>query len=258
MAMKYHTIIFKKTIRLIVMALCLIICSCSSDGGSQTGDAVDSGATLQGNVLSVSNALFQITAANDLTVSIGGLAVNPDEQGYFQIENIPTGDQVVRFESIPAANLVSQAETGIDAEYLVLDIEESETIILPDVEIEGNKVSTAHTGTWTGTAGSDDPDSQGQIAFTMYIEANGNEISGTGVLGSPDNSIWNMIGTETGRNIDGKLKLVNSNSECATGGTFEGTFSGNTISATFVEVHTPEGIELCGEEETGTFFLEKE
>lgn len=256
--MKYQTILFKKNIRLVVMALCLIICSCGSDGDSQTVNAVDSGATLQGNVLSVSNALFQIMAANDLTISIGELAANPDEQGYFQIENIPTGDQIVRFVSTPTANLVSQEETGIDAEYLVLDIEESETIILPDVEIEGSKVSTAHTGIWTGTAGSDDPDSQGQIAFTMYIEANGNEISGTGVVGSPDNSIWNMIGTETGRNIDGKLKLVSSDSECATGGTFDGSFSGNTISATFVETHTPEGIVLCGENETGTFFLEKE
>jgi hypothetical protein len=52
-------------------------------------------------------------------VSIGELAVNPDEQGYFQMENIPIGDQVVRFLSAPAANLVSQDETGIDAEYLV-------------------------------------------------------------------------------------------------------------------------------------------
>lgn len=83
-------------------------------------------------------------------------------------------------------------------------------------------------------------------------------ISRTGIVGSPDNSTWNMVGTETGSNIDGKLTLVSSESECATGGTFEGTFTGNTISATFVEVHTPEGIVLCGEEETGTFFLEKE
>jgi len=88
--MKYHTIIFKRIMRLVVIALCLIICSCSSDGDSQTGVAVDSGATLQGNVMSVTNALSQIAAANDLTVSIGGSAVNPDEDGYFQIENIPT------------------------------------------------------------------------------------------------------------------------------------------------------------------------
>lgn len=38
--MKYHTILFNNIIRPVVMALCLIICSCGSDGDSQTVNGV--------------------------------------------------------------------------------------------------------------------------------------------------------------------------------------------------------------------------
>lgn len=242
--MKNHIDIFIKVWMSFVLVFCFTFYSCGSGGGSDSGDGGGSGAILEGNVVSGSN----------LTVSIDELTVTTDSEGNFHIEDIPTGDKVVRFSN---ANMAAQTlEEVINAEYNLKGIEMNETFVLRDIEISQNQVVTEHTGTWTGTAGSTDSDSQGQIAFTMEIEANGNEITGTGMLvGSPDNSIWNVEGTETGIHIDGEFELVSSDSQCATGGTFTGTFSGNTIDADFSEVDPPEG---CGDPEQGVFNLEKE
>jgi hypothetical protein len=250
-----HLFCCKKVTVLLVLALSIAICSCGSDGSDTTADKSEQGAVLKGNVASVTTASMEVEDVGGLAVSIGELTTTTDQQGNFQIDNIPTGDHVVIFENVPAANLTAQAEADVSAEYSLV-VKEPETITLRDIEINGDEVVTEHTGTWSGTAGSDDPSSDGQLAFTMYIVANGNSITGTGrLLGGSDNSVWDVTGIETGTEISGEFNLVSSDSECATGGTFEGTFSGNTISATFVEVNPPAG---CGDPEQGSFYLEKE
>lgn len=228
------------------MVVWLLVCSCGGDGGDSSSNSVGTGSTLHGNIKSVAVPSIQIAEVGGLTISIGDLVATTDEEGNFMIENIPTGDQTVQFEG-----------KGISAFYDLIDIEEKQSFVLRDVEIDGDQVLTEHTGTWTGTAGSTDPGgSDGQIAFTMEIEANGNEIKGTGMLvGSPDNSIWSVEGTETGIKIKGRFELESSASECATGATFEGIFDGNTIDGSFTEMDPPDG---CGDPESGTFTLEKE
>jgi hypothetical protein len=56
------------------------------------------------------------------------------------------------------------------------------------------------------------------------------------------------------------MAVVTTNSDCASGGKFEGTFSGNTLSGTFIEVHTaqyPRGDD-CGDPESGIFNVVKQ
>jgi hypothetical protein len=64
-----------------------------------------------------------------------------------------------------------------------------------------------------------------------------------------------MSGTETGKKVDGAMTLVSSNSTCAAGATFTGTFVADTLSGTFVEVNPPAG---CGSPESGTFRVVKQ
>jgi hypothetical protein len=123
------------------------------------------------------------------------------------------------------------------------------------IRVAPGQVKTKHTGTWVGTAGSSDPSSAGQIAFTMVIEANGNAITGIGQLAPPDSSTWEIDGKETGTTVDGDLKLLFSYSECATGGEFVGTFQADTLSGTFIEVDPPQD---CGLPESGTFRVVKQ
>ena len=253
--MKNHTCGWKETRRLLILTLCLAICSCGSDDSNDSG-GVNSGATLKGNIVSVTDAAFQLVNVSDVTVSIGGLSVSPDVLGNFQINNIPTGDQVVRFENISTGNLAVAAETGPSPEYLLADIEMFEAFILGGIEINNSQVVSEHTATWTGTAGSTDQDSQGPIAFTMVIQPNGNAFSGTGRLGAPDNSTWNVTGTETGTQISGKFTLVSSDSECARDAEFTGVFDRNNVSGTFDEIK-PDPDDGCGLAESGIFSLDK-
>ncbi len=89
----------------------------------------------------------------------------------------------------------------------------------------------------------------------MILEQNGNSLTGTASVGSPDDSAWHISGTETGHSVDGSLMLVSSNSPCATGVTFEGTFVADTLSGTFIEVDPPAG---CGTPEPGIFRVVKQ
>lgn len=242
----------------LLLVICIIFLSCSGGGSDGSNilpsDTGDTGATLQGNVVSVSAASFQRTAVADVEVSIGDVTVLTNEHGEFYIEGIPPGDQSIWFNDI--------------AEYLAENIQESETITLRNIQINGGDVTTEHTGTWIGTAGSTESGSQGQIAFTMIIENNGNSISGTGILGSPDNPIseWAIKGTENGTTASGFFTLDREKPHdvCATDGTFDGTFSGNTLSGTFDEVFSPshplppECTQNNENPEHGTFAVEKQ
>jgi hypothetical protein len=240
-------------------AFFLVILSCGGgDSNTSLSDSDATGATLQGNVISFSNASLQVAAAAEngdsiagIEVSIGELTVLTDEQGEFYVEDVPIGDQVIRFNDM--------------ADYFAKDIKKSETLTLRNMQIDGEEIVTEHTGTWTGTGGSTDPSSQGAIELTMIIEKNGNSITGTITGGEPDYSLWEIEGTENGSTIEnGVVTLVSSISDCATGGTFEGTFSGNTLSGTFDEVFSesdplpPECIENNENPEHGTFSLEKQ
>jgi len=239
-------------------AFFLVFLSCGGgDSNTSLSDSDATGATLQGNVISISNASLQVAAAVEngdsiagIEVSIGELTVLTDEQGEFYVEDVPIGDQVIRFNDM--------------ADYLAKNIKRSETLTLRNMQIDGEEIVTEHTGTWTGTGGSTDSNSQGAIELTMIIEKNGNPITGTIIGGEPDNSLWEIDGTEDGSTIDAVFTLVRSESTCATGGNFEGTFSGNTLSGTFDEVFSesdplpPECTENNENPEHGTFSLEKQ
>ena len=127
--------------------------------------------------------------------------------------------------------------------------------IVNGVRVASGLVKTSHTGTWVGTAGSTQAGSKGQIAFTLIIAANGNALSGTGSIEVQDTSYWAMSGTETGRKVVGTIKLIDSNSSCATDAKFDGTFSADTLGGTFVEMSPPTG---CGSAESGTFRVVKQ
>ena len=145
--------------------------------------------------------------------------------------------------------------SGIVGSYTVNGVEENTTFELNGVQVNNGLVTTEHTGTWVGTAGTSEPGSQGQIAFTLIIAANGNLLSGTASVAPPDASVWTMAGFENGTQVSGVMALVSTNSSCATGGTFTGTFSADTLSGDFTEVNPPPG---CGDPESGTFRVVKQ
>jgi len=183
-------------------------------------------------------------AANDVKVAIQGKSTKTDGSGSFILHDIPLGDQAVVFSG-----------SGITGSYNLNDISQGSTYTLNEVQVSNGTVKTEHTGTWIGTAGSSEPGSQGQIAFTLVIAANGNTLSGTARVEEQDTTHWSMSGTETGKTVDGEMTLVSTNSPCATGASFNGTFSADTLSGSFVEVNPPTG---CGSPESGTFRVVKQ
>jgi hypothetical protein len=180
---------------------------------------------------------------NNVSVSIGKRKTTTDASGSFLINNIPLGDNAVTFSG-----------SGLSAAYALAGVETGMTILLDNIQINGSQVQTKHTGTWVGTAGSTEQGSQGQIAFTLTIAANGNALSGTGSVPPPDNSVWSMSGTETGQAVSGKMTLVSTSSSCATGADISGTFLADTLSGTFIESDSIPG---CGSPESGIFRVVK-
>lgn len=251
--MAYNVFCNRKESKLLMLiGVFFVFVGCGSDGGESGSGSVETGATLQGNIKSVTTTSIQIADVGDITVSIGDLETTTDEEGNFMIENIPTGDQTIQLEG-----------KGVSTFYDLIDIEEQETLVLRDLEIEDDEVITEHTGIWTGTAGSTELGSHGQLGFTMEIKPNSNGITGLACLleGAPDTSKWTLAGSDTGIKIKGAFLLEFSDSECARGGTFKGTFSRNTVSGSFKEVIPPDEEEgktiECGKEEEGIFNLEK-
>jgi hypothetical protein len=237
----------------------LALSGCGDDGSGPEGEKT--GATLQGQIIQVGAAVSLSSGAptgdgigatpkanaeptSDVTVSIGSKSTKTDGSGSFVLIDIPIGNQVVEFSG-----------SGVTAAYSLNDVSLGDSFTLYGIQLTSGTVETEHTGTWIGTAGSTDPGSQGQIEFTLIISANGNALTGTGTVPAPDNSQWAMSGIETGTKVEGLMALVSSDSECATGATFTGTFSADTLSGTFVEVNPPAG---CGSPENGTFRVVKQ
>lgn len=213
---------------------------CGGDDNGTGPEDVITNASLVGQITQVGSS----NQTGGIDVSIGSKSATTSGNGSFSINHIPLGDQAVAFSG-----------SGANGTYTLSGIESGSTFSLQDIQLGGGQVKTAHTGTWVGTAGSSDPGSQGQIAFTLIIQANGNAISGHGSVAPPDSSVWSMAGIETGSDVQGTLTLVSSNSSCATGGTFTGTFTADTLAGDFVEVNPPAE---CGSPESGTFRVVKQ
>ena len=165
------------------------------DGGTGIEEE-ETGATLQGQIVlmglpgaaaarprvgALDAGPLQLLSAptSDVSVSIGGKSTRSDAGGFFVLHDIPLGDQAVVFSG-----------SGITGSYSLNEIVENVIFILNDIQVADGLVKTAHTGTWVGTAGSSQPGSQGQIAFTLIIAANGNALSGTGRVEAQDTSQW--------------------------------------------------------------------
>ena len=241
----------RRAVSLLFVFLMLSGCGGDDDGGPQDDQT---GATLQGTVtafdagqgarVSPAAASLASLAVPGVTVAIGSKSRVTDALGSFSFTDIPLGDRPVTL-----------SKDGAMGTYLLADIESGEAFLLDEIQYSGGQVATKHTGTWVGTGGSSDPGSAGQIALTMVLEANGNSLTGTASVEPPDNTVWSIIGTETGSAVSGTMSVTSSDSECAAGVEFEGTFSGSTLSGTFVEVNPPAG---CGTPESGTFEVEKQ
>ena len=214
--------------------------SACGDDGTGTEEEEETGAFLLGQVVLLGGS----DDVADVKISMGAKSTQTDGTGSFSLNHIPVGENTVTFSG-----------SGVTGPYNLTGVQEGTTITLEEVKVNPGEVKTKHTGTWVGTAGSTDPGSQGQITFTMVIEANGNAITGIGQLAPPDSSTWEIEGKETGTTVDGTLELLFSYSECATGGEFTGTFVGDTLSGTFIEVNPPAD---CGDPESGTFRVVKQ
>lgn len=243
----------------LLVILSISITGCG-DGGTGSQEE-ETGATLQGQIVlmgvagpgqdlvapaSLQDPITYLAAAptSNVSVTVGEKSTKTDGSGSFVVNDIPLGDPTVVFSG-----------SGIVGSYSLNGVAEGSLFVLNGIQVTGQLVKTEHTGTWVGTAGSSEPGSQGQIAFTLTIAANGNLLTGTGSVEAPDNSQWTMAGTETGKKVEGVMALVSSNSSCATGATFTGDFKADTLEGTFVEVNPPAG---CGAPESGTFRVVKQ
>lgn len=245
----------KRHLGVIAVGCAFVVGFGCGDGGTGSDDE-QTGATLRGQIVQfeglaakesapAGDPLFLAMApTNDVDVSIGNKKTTTDANGFFLVNDIPLGDNVIMFSG-----------SGISEDYFLGGIEVGTTVQMDSVKIKGGQVKTKHTGTWVGTAGSTEPGSQGQVIFTLVIAANGNSLSGTGTVAPPDNSVWSMSGKETGLTVEGEMTLVSTNSSCATGAGISGTFSADTLFGTFVESDSIAG---CGSPESGTFRVVKQ
>ena len=237
---------FRNRRRALAIPLAFLVWSgCGDDNGPEDEQT---GTTLQGTVTAFQAQVvaggFELAATEGVVVSIGSRSTETDANGNFTLRDFAVGTQNVLF-----------SRDGGSGTYVLSEIERGDSFLLDQVEVSGGQVSTQHTGTWIGTGGSTDPGSQGQVALTMIISQNGNALTGTASIGEPDNTSWNISGTETGHSVDGILTVTSTNSQCAADGDFEGTFVADTLSGTFIEVDPPAG---CGTPEPGIFRVVKQ
>ena len=235
--------------RAFLLFTCLsLVTACGDDDTSPEDE--QTGASLQGTVIAfdagqavVLQGRLAAFGTPGVRVSIGSKSVETDASGAFNINHIAVGDQSVTFSKDEA--------TGV---YLLRDIDPGEAFLLDQVQYSGGQVMTKHTGTWVGTADSNDPDSQALIDVEMVIGGSGNSLTGT-ANASPETGTWTLDGTETGFAMEGTLTLVVSESDCSADMWIEGTFVADTLTGTFTEVDPPAG---CGPVESGPFRLVKQ
>lgn len=220
--------------------------SSSSSGGSSSNSSL---ATLTGTVNTFTAALetekktmfaqikdFIFSKAyaveRDIVVSVGEQSATTDSDGRFTINNVPTGDQTVTF-----------TRDSVSATYSLKDVDAGETFTLDEISVSAGTVTTAHTGSWTGTLFNNTTGMNDIIVMT--IQANGNTLSGSGTSIHPDSGFeaqFTFEGTENGSTADGSY---NVNTACpGESGTFAITFSGsNTGTLVFTIVTSNQ--ELC-------------
>jgi hypothetical protein len=235
--------------RVLLLGTCLpLIAACGDDDSGP--DDEQTGASLQGTVIAFEAGQAAVVPARiaavgtpGVRVSIGSKSVETSIAGNFIISDIAIGDQEVTFSKDDASGI-----------YLLSDIEPGEAFLLDQVQYSGGQVMTKHTGTWVGTADSNDPDSQALIDVELVIGGSGNSITGT-ANASPETGTWTLDGTETGFDMEGTLTLVVSESACSADMWIEGTFLADTLTGTFTEVNPPAG---CGPVESGPFRLVKQ
>ena len=229
--------------------LTLLVCvGCGDDNGPEEEQT---GTSIQGTVTAfqaqVVGGGFALAATEGVTVTIGSKSTETDVNGDYLLRDFPIGTQNVLF-----------SRDGGTGTLILSEIEPGDAFAF-DVEVNGGQVSTQHTGTWVGTGGSTDSTSHGQVALTMIIAQNGNELTGTASIDAGvDTTSWNISGTETGHSADGRLTVTTTNSLCAANGDFEGTFVADTLSGTFIEVDPPTEPEDCGPPEPGIFRVVKQ
>lgn len=163
------------------LAFTLLWAACGGDG---TGIEIEqTGVTLQGQVVQVGNqasadvwspdgssgsaSQLAFAPVSGVSVTVGSQSTETDQNGDFSIPNVPLEDFTAVFSG-----------SGITGPYNWTDFEGNTVLQMNGVQLESGTVATEHTGTWVGTGGSTDPGSQGQIAFTLIIAANGNARQG--------------------------------------------------------------------------------
>lgn len=236
-------------------ALLLAVLLCVGCGDDNGPDEEQTGTLLEGSVTDVQAQVvqggFALASTEGVTVSIGTKSTETDVNGNFTLRDFGIGTQDVLFfhDDGSGAFVLTEVERGDEYEF--------------QFSISGGQVSSQHTGTWVGEGGSTDPSSQGLVTITMIIAQNGNALSGTASIPPPDNTSWNISGTETGHVVkDGTFTVTTTNSFCASDGEFDGVFTADTLDATFVEVRGPdwtaEQETECGPVESGSFKLIKQ
>lgn len=234
------------------LLLPLSLLALSGCGGDDSGPQEEqTGTVLQGTVTEFQAQVvpggFALAATEGVRVAIGSKSTETDANGDFTVRDFAVGTQNVLFSLDAGA-----------ASYQLSDIEPGDQFLLDQIQVNGGNVSTQHTGTWVGTGGSTDPGSQGPVALTMIIAQNGNSLTGTASIGAPDNTSWNITGTETGHTLnDTHLTVTSTSSECAAGAELlDATFVGDTLSGSFIEEDVPQG---CGASpESGLFRVVKQ
>ena len=233
---------------LLLVALAALACGDDDNGP----DDQQTGTVLQGTVVEFQAQVvpgdFALAATEGVRVAIGSKSTETDANGNFTLRDFQVGNQNLDFslDQDVARLVLTDVERGDEYDFLF--------------SINGGNVSTQHTGTWVGQGGSDE---SAAVTITMIIAQNGNALSGTASIPPPDNTSWNISGTETGFSVDdGTFTVTTTNSFCASDGEFQGVFTADTLDATFVEVRGPdwtaEQETECGPVETGAFTLIKQ
>lgn len=226
--------------------------ACVACGDDDNGpDDEQTGTVLQGTVVEFQAQVvpggFALAATEGVRVEIGSKSTVTDANGDFTLRDFLVGTQNVDFfrDGGGGTLVLTEVEPGDEYDFLF--------------SINGGAVSTQHTGTWVGQGGSSE---SSPVTITMIIAQNGNAISGTASIPPPDNTSWNIAGTENGHAVEGTFTVTTTNSFCASDGEFEGTFTADTLVATFDEVRGPdwtaEQEEECGPVESGGFTLIKQ